>query len=70
MTGSIERLTPREREVLALVTRGLANKEIGHLLDPPISEETVKGHLKRILLKLSVPNRTAAAAEFLRHVRS
>lgn len=63
----IERLSPRELEVLALAAQGLANKEIARALDPPCSEDTVKWHLKRAFLKLGAPNRTAAVAIYLKH---
>ena len=52
-------LTPREIEVLTLVARGYRNKEIGNALT--ISEETVQGHMKHILAKLGVNDRTRAA---------
>ena len=54
-------LTPREREVLALVARGLANAEIGRELF--ISEATVKTHLVRVFGKLDVDDRTAAVTK-------
>lgn len=51
-------LTPREIDVLRLIAKGNANKEIaGHLL---LNEETVKGHVKNILAKLGVHDRTHA----------
>ena len=53
-----EELTPRELEVLQQMARGLANKEIGDVLG--ISEHTVKDHLKNILGKLRVADRTEA----------
>jgi DNA-binding NarL/FixJ family response regulator len=52
-------LTPREREVLALLADGLTNREIGAELF--ISNKTASVHVSRILSKLSVPNRAAAA---------
>ena len=52
-------LTPREMEVLSLVARGNRNKEIACALS--ISEETVQGHMKHILSKLGVNDRTRAA---------
>ena len=52
-------LTPREIEVLTLVAKGYRNKEIGGALK--ISEETVQGHMKHILAKLGVNDRTRAA---------
>jgi len=56
---SPEKLTPRETEVLRLLARGLANKEIGTTL--VIGEKTVKTHVSSILSKLGVPSRTQAA---------
>jgi non-specific serine/threonine protein kinase len=53
-------LTPREREVLDLVAQGLANREIAEHLS--LSERTIEHHVYRILAKLDLPSRTAAAA--------
>jgi DNA-binding NarL/FixJ family response regulator len=55
---SFEELTPRELQVLHQLARGLANKEIADTLN--ISEHTVKDHLKSILGKLRVADRTEA----------
>jgi two-component system NarL family response regulator len=52
-------LSPREVEVLKHVAKGLRNKEIAAVLH--ISEETVQGHMKSILAKLGVNDRTGAA---------
>jgi DNA-binding NarL/FixJ family response regulator len=57
-------LTAREIEVLRLVARGLRNKEIA--ADLRISEETTQGHVKSILSKLSVHDRTEAVAVGIR----
>lgn len=52
-------LTPREREVLDLVAGGCRNHEIARRLG--MSEKTVRNHVSQVLLKLQVPDRTAAA---------
>ena len=52
-------LSEREIEVLELVARGLANKQIAHALN--IAETTAKNHVKNILHKLGVQDRTQAA---------
>ncbi|MBV8905883.1 MAG: response regulator transcription factor [Acidobacteriia bacterium] len=57
-------LTEREVEVLRLVARGMRNKEIAG--DLKISNETVQGHVKNILAKLSVHDRTEAVAVAVR----
>jgi len=54
-----ERLTEREVEILQRLTKGLSNKMIAIELD--ITEGTVKVHLKHLLRKLGVSNRTQAA---------
>jgi DNA-binding NarL/FixJ family response regulator len=51
-------LTPREIDVLRLIANGNANKEIAGKLS--LTEETVKGHVKNILSKLGVNDRTHA----------
>jgi DNA-binding NarL/FixJ family response regulator len=58
------RLSPREQEVLELLTKGATNKEIAASLG--ISNNTVKNHLKNILEKLHLQNRVQAAAYALR----
>jgi DNA-binding CsgD family transcriptional regulator len=52
-------LTARERDILAMISQGLSNKRIARALK--ISPETVKSHVKRILSKLAVNTRSAAA---------
>jgi DNA-binding NarL/FixJ family response regulator len=52
-------LSAREREVLALVSRGLANKQIGRALG--ITERTVKVHLGNAFRRIGVRDRTSAA---------
>jgi len=52
-------LSPRELEVLLLIVKGLSNKEIGSALG--VAENTVKNHVKVILDKLGVADRTQAA---------
>lgn len=54
-----DRLTPRQREVLTLVGRGLAAKEIARQLG--ISVKTVEQHKSKIFGALGVPNQAAAA---------
>ena len=63
-TGGPDRLTERELDVLALVTRGLRNKEIAAELG--ISENTVKFHLRNILEKLHAGSRAELAARAVR----
>lgn len=59
-----EALTPRETEVLRLLARGLANKEIAR--DLGIGEKTVKTHVSNILSKMGVLSRTQAALQAVR----
>jgi DNA-binding NarL/FixJ family response regulator len=54
-----EGLSGREREVLELVARGMANKQIGRALG--ISERTVKAHLGKVFRQIGVADRTSAA---------
>ena len=61
---SPEPLTERETEVLQLVARGKANKQISHALF--IGEKTVKAHVSSILAKLGVQSRTQAALHAVR----
>ena len=51
-------LTPREREVLVLIARGLTNREIASSLN--VSLETIKTHVKRIFTKIGVHDRAQA----------
>ena len=57
--GDTEPLTPREIEVLGLISRGLRNREIAERLF--VTERTVKFHVGQILAKLGAQNRTEAA---------
>jgi NarL family two-component system response regulator LiaR len=56
---SSERLTGREQEVLALVARGMTNRQIADTLT--ISEKTVSVHVSNMLSKIGVASRTQAA---------
>jgi two-component system, NarL family, response regulator LiaR len=60
----LDRLTPREREVLVLLGRGFPNKRIAQELR--LSEKTVKTHVGHVLAKLGVTDRTQAAVVAVR----
>ncbi|MFZ5863111.1 MAG: response regulator [Nitrospirota bacterium] len=65
MAGATQMLTTREEDILRQLANGATNKEIARVL--VISEHTVKIHLKNILKKLRVSNRTQAAIYAQRH---
>ncbi len=54
-----DKLSPREREILILLSRGASNKEIARALD--VAESTVKIHVQHILRKLNLTSRVQAA---------
>jgi DNA-binding NarL/FixJ family response regulator len=60
----LEELTPRERDVLSLLSEGLTNKAIAQHLG--ISEYTVKFHVNTIFRKLGAQSRTEAAVRAAR----
>ena len=60
-------LSPREREILDLLSEGLSNKEIGVALN--VSQFTVRNHLARVFEKLHVRSRTEAVMAYLRPAR-
>ena len=64
LDDAVEALTPREREVLGLVSDGLGNKEIAARLN--ISDHTVKFHISSILGKLGAASRAEAVSQGIR----
>ncbi len=65
-TGSVDpahAMSAREEEILVLLTKGFANKEIAE--DLHLSVETVRSHLKNIYTKMHVRSRTEAVAHYM-----
>jgi DNA-binding NarL/FixJ family response regulator len=62
--GLLERLTPREAQILTLIARGATNKQISEMLF--LSVSTVKVLIRQILQKLQVEDRTQAAVVAMR----
>lgn len=58
MKDAVLLITPREREVLQLLSKGLTYREISERME--VSPETVKKHLKNIYRKLGVQNKIGA----------
>jgi DNA-binding NarL/FixJ family response regulator len=64
--GTVGSLTPRELEVLEMISSGLTNAEAARRLD--LSVHGIKFHLTEIYRRLGVTNRTEAAVSYLRLV--
>jgi RNA polymerase sigma factor (sigma-70 family) len=56
--AKLDQLTPREREILQFIARGLSNREIAAALG--VEESTIRTHVKRILMKLNLRDRVQA----------
>lgn len=63
--SELDKLTPREREILACLARGESNKVIARALD--LAESTVKIHVQNILKKLNLSSRVQAAVFAVEH---
>jgi len=63
--SSVERLTPREREIVAAVAAGESNREVAQRLS--LAEDTVKHHISNVFDKLGVSNRAELAAYAASH---
>lgn len=63
--SDLDKLTPREREILACLARGESNKIIARTLD--VAESTVKIHVQNILKKLHLTSRVQAAVFAVEH---
>ncbi|MCC4116606.1 response regulator transcription factor [Aromatoleum toluclasticum] len=59
VASELNKLSPREREILVLIARGQSNKEIARSLD--LAESTVKIHVQNVLRKLGLTSRVQAA---------
>lgn len=57
--GKVDRLSPRELDVIRCLASGMSNRRIAEALE--LSEKTVKNHISRILAKLELDDRTQAA---------
>jgi two-component system response regulator DevR len=68
-TSKLDQLTPREKEILNLITDGYTNRQIGEKLY--LAEKTVKNYVSILLTKLGMQRRTQAAVygAGLRHAR-
>ena len=64
LLDAIATLTPQQNRVLAMLTRGLLNKQIAYELS--VSEATVKAHVSAVLQKLGVDSRTQAVIKAAR----
>lgn len=65
VASELNKLSPREREILAFIARGHSNKEIARELD--LAESTVKIHVQNILRKLGLASRVQAAVFAVEH---
>jgi len=65
ISKEVEKLTPRQMEILNLLAKGLVYKEIASQLKPQISIGGVKQHISRIYKVLAVNNRTEAINKWL-----
>lgn len=64
-TSELDKLTPREREILDCLARGESNKGIARTLD--LAESTVKIHVQNVLKKLKLSSRVQAAVYAVEH---
>lgn len=63
--ADVDALTPRERQTLAWLAKGVSNKEIARALD--LAESTVKVHVQSVLRKLNIKSRVQAAVFAVEH---
>ncbi|HVV01646.1 MAG TPA: response regulator transcription factor [Verrucomicrobiae bacterium] len=61
--GEVIRLSPREKEILVMLSKGFSNKEIAEQLT--LSVETVHGYLKKVYEKMHVRSRAEAVAKYM-----